>query len=98
VQPDARARANKCKQTKINVSKIAFFYFLLLTFIFSNPDFSMGYGQFPALFSGCVQHVSDGLFSPFPRGARRQAWSVPGGRVVIADDDSVGFCFAQENV
>ena len=37
--------------------------------------------KFPALFSGCVQHVSDGLFSPFPRGARRQAWSVPGGRV-----------------
>jgi hypothetical protein len=30
---------------KVKVSKIAFFYFLLLTFIFSNQDFSMSYSR-----------------------------------------------------
>jgi hypothetical protein len=40
-----RIRESKRKQTKIKVSKIAFFYFLLLTFIFSKRDFSTSYGR-----------------------------------------------------
>jgi hypothetical protein len=40
----SRIRESKRKQAKIKVSKIAFFYFLLLTFIFSKRDFSMSYG------------------------------------------------------
>jgi SLT domain-containing protein len=46
IQPGARIGENKRKQTKIKESKIAFFYFLLLAFIFLNRDFSMRYGRF----------------------------------------------------
>jgi hypothetical protein len=41
----SRIRESKRKQTKIKVSKIAFFYFRYLTFIFSKRDFSMSYGR-----------------------------------------------------
>jgi len=41
----AESVKSKRKQTKIKVSKIAFFYFLLLTFIFSKRDFSMRYSR-----------------------------------------------------
>jgi hypothetical protein len=38
---------------KIKESKIAFFCFRLFAFIFSNRDFSMGYGRFKQNFSDC---------------------------------------------
>jgi hypothetical protein len=45
MQPSRDIRANKRKQMKIKESKIAFFYFHLLTFIFSNRDFSTSYSR-----------------------------------------------------
>jgi hypothetical protein len=51
IQPGGEFDLNKRKQMKINESKIAFICFLLFTFIFSNRDFSMGYGRFKQKFS-----------------------------------------------
>jgi hypothetical protein len=60
------------KQAKINKSKTAFFCFLLLTFIFSNRDFSMGCGRFkqknfsvPNSRDGLYAEVSNARASPF---------------------------------
>jgi hypothetical protein len=82
---------------KINESKIAFICFLLFAFIFSNRDFSVGYGGFkqnffsrprePALVAKRVRVMLVGAAAEFI-----------GDRVSHRRDHSPGFFFAQENV
>jgi hypothetical protein len=84
---------------KINESKIAFICFLLFAFIFSNRDFSIGYGGFkqkffsrprkPALVAKRARIAPSHNVRPRGRGAL-------GDRVSHRRDHSRGFFFAQE--
>jgi hypothetical protein len=101
IQPAGEFDLNKRKQKKINESKIAFICFLLLTFIFSKRDFSIGYGRFkqkffsrprePALVAKRARNAPGHNVLGTGRGAL-------GDRVSHRGDRSVGFFFAQENV
>jgi hypothetical protein len=92
-----RVDLNRRKQMKINESKIAFICFLLFTFIFSNRDFSMGYGGFKQNFFSRPRE-------PAPVAKRARVMLV--GAVaefsaiefLIAEIIAPGFFFAQENV
>jgi hypothetical protein len=86
---------------KINESKIAFICFLLFAFIFSNRDFSTGYGRFkqkyfsrprePVLVAKRARITPGHNVLGMGRGAL-------GDRVFHRRDHSPGFFFAQENV
>jgi hypothetical protein len=85
------------KQTKINKSKTAFFCFLLLTFIFSNRDFSMSYNRFKQKnFSvlnsrdGLYAEVSNARASPFRPVSRSLGFHPLVGNCIAHD-----LCFCQ---